>query len=126
MLKKIFLVFVLLGIGLLIWLITLYSQIRFDINKIVDYKPPLTTQFFDRHDKLVANIFDKEHRLYASYKEIPPLIIESLVAIEDTQFFEHNGINPDAITRAIVKDLRHMKLVEGASTLTQQLIKTMV
>jgi penicillin-binding protein 1A len=125
MLKKIFLVFVLLGLGLLIWLITLYSQIRFDINKIVDYKPPLTTQFFDRHDKLVANIFDKEHRLYASYKEIPPLIIESLVAIEDTQFFEHNGINPDAITRAIVKDLRHMKLVEGASTLTQQLIKTM-
>jgi penicillin-binding protein 1A len=126
MLKKIFLAFVLLGIGLLIWLITLYSQIRFDINKIVDYKPPLTTQFFDRHDKLVANIFDKEHRLYASYKEIPPLIIESLVAIEDTQFFEHNGINPDAITRAIIKDLRHMKLVEGASTLTQQLIKTMV
>jgi penicillin-binding protein 1A len=125
MLKKIFLAFVLLGIGLLIWLITLYSQIRFDINKIVDYKPPLTTQFFDRHDKLVANIFDKEHRLYASYKEIPPLIIESLVAIEDTQFFEHNGINPDAITRAIIKDLRHMKLVEGASTLTQQLIKTM-
>jgi penicillin-binding protein 1A len=125
MLKKIFLAFVLLGIGLLIWLITLYSQIRFDINKIVDYKPPLTTQFFDRHDKLVANIFDKEHRLYASYKEIPPLIIESLVAIEDTQFFEHSGINPDAITRAIIKDLRHMKLVEGASTLTQQLIKTM-
>jgi penicillin-binding protein 1A len=125
MLKKIFLAFVLLGLGLLIWLITLYSQIRFDINKIVDYKPPLTTQFFDRHDKLVANIFDKEHRLYASYKEIPPLIIESLVAIEDTQFFEHNGINPDAITRAIIKDLRHMKLVEGASTLTQQLIKTM-
>jgi penicillin-binding protein 1A len=125
MLKKIFLAFVLLGLGLLIWLITLYSQIRFDINKIVDYKPHLTTQFFDRHDKLVANIFDKEHRLYTSYKEIPPLIIESLVAIEDTQFFEHNGINPDAITRAIVKDLRHMKLVEGASTLTQQLIKTM-
>jgi penicillin-binding protein 1A len=125
MLKKIFLAFVLLGLGLLIWLITLYSQIRFDINKIVDYKPPLTTQFFDRHDKLVANIFEKEHRLYATYKEIPPLIIESLVAIEDTQFFEHSGINPDAITRAIVKDLRHMKLVEGASTLTQQLIKTM-
>lgn len=126
MLKKIFFFFILIGLALIIWLITLYSQIRFDINKIIDYNPPLSTQFHDRHDKLVANIFEKEHRLYATYKEIPPLIIESLVAIEDTQFFEHSGINPDAITRAIVKDLRHMKLVEGASTLTQQLIKTMV
>jgi penicillin-binding protein 1A len=126
MLKKIFFLFILLGLGVLIWLITLYSQIRFDINKIVDYKPPLTTQFYDRHDKLIANIFAKENRLYAPYKDIPPQIIESLVAIEDTQFFEHKGINPDAITRAIVKDLKHMKLVEGASTLTQQLIKTMV
>lgn len=126
MLKKFFIVVLVSFVSVMVWLVLLYSQIRFDINKIVDYNPPLTTQFFDKNDKLIANIFKKENRLYVEYKDIPPLIIESLIAIEDTQFFEHNGINVDAITRAIIKDIKYMKFVEGASTLTQQLIKTIV
>jgi penicillin-binding protein 1A len=100
--------------------------VRFDINKIIDYKPKITTQFYDKNQKLIANVFDNEHRLYANFNEIPARAIESLVAIEDTQFFEHNGINTEAILRAIAKDIKAMKLVEGASTLTQQLVKTMV
>ena len=126
MIKKIFLVLLVLFIALLLWLVTLYSQIRFDIDKIIDYKPKLTTQFFDKNNKHISNIFDNEHRLYVKYNNIPPSIIESLVAIEDTNFFEHSGINIDAIMRAIAKDIKAMALVEGASTLTQQLVKTMV
>ena len=126
MLKKLIILIILMGIGVLIWLIVLYSQIRFDINKVVNYNPPLTTRFYDRNDKLIANVFKNENRLYVQYKDIPPLIIESLVAIEDTQFFEHSGINFDAITRAIIKDIKYMKFVEGASTITQQLVKTIV
>ena len=122
--KKLFLLLLALITALVIWLVFLYSQIRFDIKNIVDYKPRLTTQFFDRQGKLVANIFDKEHRFYVEFKDIPPRIVESLIAIEDTQFFEHNGINEEAISRAVVKDLKAMKIVEGASTLTQQLVKT--
>ena len=126
MLRYIFAAFVIIGFAVLGWLIYLYSAIRFDINPIVDYKPTLTTQFYDRNGELVANIFDKEHRIYVEYENIPPRVIEALVAIEDTQFFEHNGINPDAISRAIIKDIKAGALVEGASTLTQQLVKTMV
>ena len=48
------------------------------------------------------------------------------MAIEDTAFFEHNGINVEAIFRALIKDIQAMKLVEGASTITQQLIKNTV
>ncbi|MEA3498575.1 MAG: PBP1A family penicillin-binding protein, partial [Campylobacterota bacterium] len=88
--------------------------------------PRLTTQFFDKNHKHLGNIFDNEHRLYVKYNNIPPSIIESLVAIEDTNFFEHSGINIDAIIRAIAKDIKAMALVEGASTLTQQLVKTMI
>jgi len=126
MLKKFILFILFITIGVTIWLVLLYSKIRFDINPIIDYKPLLTTNFYDRNDKLVANMFQKEHRQYASFDEIPPKVIESIVAIEDTQFFEHNGVNLDAIFRAIIKDIQHMKLVEGASTLTQQLVKTMI
>jgi len=114
------------GIGVLIWLIFLYSQIRFEIEDIVDYKPRLTTQFFDKNGVHIGNIFKKEHRLFVKYQDIPPRVTEALVAIEDTNFFEHSGINYDAIMRALIKDIKAMSLVEGASTLTQQLIKTMV
>ncbi len=109
-----------------LWVLYELNQIRIDINKVVDYNPPLTTQIFDKNNKLVANVFEKEHRYYAPYKMIPEQVIESLIAIEDTHFFEHNGINLEAINRAIIKDIRHMGLVEGASTLTQQLVKTML
>lgn len=126
MIKKIFLLLFVLMFIVFGWLIYLYSQIRFDVDKIVDYKPKLTTQFFDRNGVHVGNIFKDENRLYIKYQDMPPRITEALVAIEDTNFFEHNGINIDAIIRALAKDVKAMKLVEGASTITQQLVKTMV
>ena len=61
------------------------------------------------------------------YDDIPArIILKDQVAIEDTQFFEHSGINPDAISRAIIKRYKAGGFVEGASTLTQQLIKMFV
>ena len=103
-----------------------YSQIKIDISKIVDYNPKLTTHIYDRNGDLVAYIFDEENRQYAKFNEIPPRIIEALIAIEDTAFFEHDGINYEAIFRAAIKDIQAMSLVEGASTLTQQLVKNML
>ncbi len=109
-----------------IGLVILYGTIRFDSDKIINYSPKLTTQIFDRNGELIANLFEEEHRFYAPYDEIPSRIIEALVATEDTSFFEHNGINIEAIFRALVKDIQAMKMVEGASTITQQLIKNTV
>ncbi len=107
-------------------LIYLYSQVRFDAYKIIDYNPKLSTRIYDRNGELIANIFEKHHRIYASYDEIPARVVEALVAIEDTSFFEHQGVNFEAIFRALIKDIKAMKLVEGASTITQQLIKNTV
>lgn len=126
MLKYILAFFTLIGLAIFGWLIWLYLSLRFEVDAVINYKPPLTTQFFDKNGELVANIFDKENRLYVKYEDIPPRVVEALLAIEDTQFFEHNGINPDAILRAIIKDIKARKLVEGASTLTQQLVKTLL
>ena len=106
--------------------IFLYTQIRFDAYKIIDYSPKLTTQIYDRNGELVANLFDDENRIYVDFKDIPARVVEALIATEDTSFFEHNGINIEAIFRALVKDIHAMKMVEGASTITQQLIKNTV
>ena len=107
--------------GYLVWL---YLQIGDRIEPLLHYDPPKTTQIFDRDGRLIANVFDKEHRLYVPYDEIPGRVIEALVAIEDTRFFEHHGVNPEAIFRAVIKDIKARRLVEGASTLTQQLVKS--
>jgi len=127
MIKKIlFSTFVVASIAVTVFILYVYSQIHFDLDKIVNYNPKLTTQFYDRNGELVANIFDNENRVLASYDEIPSRLIEALLAIEDTQFFEHRGVNEEAIIRAMAKNLQSGKFVEGASTLTQQLVKTML
>ena len=97
---------------------------NFDAYNFKEYKPPISSQIYDRNGKLIANIFDKEHRFYVKYEDIPPRLIEALLAIEDTAFFEHSGVNLEAILRAAFKIISSAgQTVEGASTLTQQLIK---
>ncbi|MBP1681627.1 MAG: putative peptidoglycan glycosyltransferase [Proteobacteria bacterium] len=124
--KYIMTILTMLGFAALMAIIFLYAQIRFDAYKIIDYTPKLTTQIYDRNGELVANLFDEENRIYVEFKDIPARVIEALIATEDTSFFEHNGINIEAIFRALIKDIHAMKMVEGASTITQQLIKNTV
>jgi penicillin-binding protein 1A len=102
------------------------SAYNYDITELTNYKPDLTTRIYDKNGDKIANIFDKKHRYYASFDEIPPRIIEALVAIEDTTFFEHPGINVDAIFRAAIKVIKAGSAVEGASTITQQLVKNVL
>ncbi|MGG7072941.1 PBP1A family penicillin-binding protein [Campylobacter sp. 9BO] len=102
----------------------IYSHVRFDAFDVIDYKPKLATQIYDTNNELIANVFE-ENRVYVAYDNIPARLIEALVAIEDTSYFEHGGINAEAIMRALIKDIKAGKFVEGASTLTQQLVKNL-
>ena len=122
------LILVIIGVAIygVYYLGTLYSALVPKAQKIVEYQPRLTTKIYDRNGELIANIFDQENRDYVKYEDIPSRVIEALLAIEDTKFFEHGGINLDAIMRAIIKDIKARRFVEGASTITQQLVKTMV
>jgi len=101
----------------------LIYSFEYETQKLIKYQPRLTTEVYDRNGNKIANLFSDEHRYYVSYENIPPRLIEALLAIEDTTFFEHSGVNPDAVMRAIIKDVTAGKLKEGASTITQQLVK---
>ena len=60
---------------------------------------------------------------YISYDDIPKTFVNAIVSIEDRRFFTHNGIDIQSIGRAIITDISKMELVEGGSTITQQLAK---
>ncbi|ACM92214.1 penicillin-binding protein 1A (PBP-1a) (PBP1a) [Nautilia profundicola AmH] len=127
MFKKIFTFFLILGffvtLGVLGYFIYLYNSTRFASEKIIYYNPPLSAKFYDRNGKLLAIKYKNENRFYVKYDDIPGRLIETLIATEDTSFFEHEGINFNAILRALIKDIKAGKKVEGASTITQQLVR---
>lgn len=108
------------------YVVLLYKDLSADIDKVKHYTPKLASQIYDRKNRLIANVFDTEFRFYAKFDEIPPRMIEALLAIEDTLFFEHSGINYDAIIRAMVKNIKSGRFGEGGSTLTQQLVKNVI
>lgn len=70
---------------------------------------------------LYKNIW-KERRV-VKLTEVPPLLIKSILAIEDERFYSHAGVDPIGIMRAMFVNLRHLSLQQGGSTLTQQLMK---
>lgn len=125
--KSIFLTIIIVGFFSPFMLIGYFLiEYEYDISALVEYNPDTTTRIYDKNGEKIANLFSKKHRYYASFSEIPPRAIEALVAIEDTTFFEHPGINIDAIFRAAIKVIRAGKAVEGASTITQQLVKNVL
>lgn len=114
---------IMFGIALIASFIYAYEEVKLDAEKLINYKPDVSSVILDRNGEKLAYIFKDKHRLYARYEEFPGYVIEALVAMEDTKFFEHNGVNIDAIIRAIIKDIKAGSFVEGGSTITQQLIK---
>jgi penicillin-binding protein 2D len=98
-----------------------YAQEKFAIY------PPLPSDYssikvFDREGRLVGRI-PAETKYWVSIDRIPKFLQKAVVAIEDSRFYEHNGVDLRGIARALVKDVMKGKMVEGGSTITQQLIK---
>ena len=79
-------------------------------------------KIFDNQGRFVGRILP-EKRYWVGIDRIPPFLQKAVVAIEDSRFYEHGGIDVRGIARALVKDVVKGKLAEGGSTITQQLIK---
>jgi penicillin-binding protein 1A len=93
-----------------------------DIRALENYTPPLTTKIFDVNGKTIANL-SIQRRTLLTLNKIPVDIQNAVIAVEDDQFFHHWGISPKGIIRSALIDLLHARIVQGASTITQQLAK---
>jgi penicillin-binding protein 1A len=88
------------------------------------YSIPEPTFFISRNDKIIGTIFER-YKEIVKYDQIPKYVIEAFVAAEDEDFFSHKGINPKAIIRAAINNIREGRIVQGGSTITQQLAKNL-
>lgn len=73
----------------------------------------------------IASVFNElmEDRTVVTLQEVPPYLVEAIILIEDERFFEHGGVDPIGILRAAAVNLKSMRIAQGGSTLTQQLVK---
>lgn len=92
--------------------------------KVEDYKyePNLITQIYSKQGTMLGEVFD-ENRRYVEYDQIPKTAVDGLVATEDRRFLDHLGIDPYGVARAFAKNSQEGAMVQGASTLTQQITR---
>ncbi len=96
------------------------------VEKIISLRDQTErTQFF-LEPELITNLFDRnrEKRRIVHYSDIPPVMVHAVLSAEDKHFFQHSGFDPFGILRAAWKDMTEHRL-EGASTITEQLARTL-
>ncbi len=96
-----------------------------DIESLDDYRPRLATRVLDRHGVQIGEFYNERRQLVA-YEDVPPHVVDAFVAGEDSTFFEHAGIDYQSILRAAWVNLRAGGVEQGASTITQQTVKTLL
>ena len=101
-----------------------YSQDLPDVRELKNYHPSTITQVYSNTDEKIAEFYI-EKRIMTPLEDIPLELKQAALAVEDSNFYYHFGIDPKAIFRAFLTNMKAGRVVEGGSTITQQLSKTL-
>lgn len=110
------------GAGVLGGLAFVYSSDLPQVQQLENYRPDVMTEVFADDGTPIAR-FAMEHRVMVTYNQIPPVLRNAVISIEDRNFESHWGIDVLRIIRAAVTDILEWRKAQGASTLTQQVAK---
>lgn len=114
------LVLLAIGLGALAGLVFVYSSNLPQVGELFDYRPDVTTQIYAANGSVIGS-FALQRRVMVNYQQIPPLLRESIISVEDRHFYSHFGVDILRIVRSAMVDMLEWRKAEGASTLTQQL-----
>lgn len=88
-----------------------------------DILPPASSQIYDINGNEIANVHAAENRRPVKIEQVPKDLQNAFIAVEDNRFYEHSGVDPRGIMRALYANIRGRGVSEGGSTITQQLAK---
>ncbi len=94
------------------------------VQTLEEYRPSITSRVYSANNRLLAEFF-LENRRPVSLDDVPPMLVDALIATEDARFYSHPGIDFRGIARALIRNMRSRRVLEGGSTLTQQLAKVL-
>ncbi|HSF06903.1 MAG TPA: penicillin-binding protein 1A [Methylomirabilota bacterium] len=94
------------------------------VSALENFQPVLGTRIYDDNDDLITELH-AERRIFVPIAQVPHTLREAVIATEDHRFYSHWGLDPIGIARAIVQNYRRGRIVEGGSTITQQLTKVL-
>jgi penicillin-binding protein 1A len=103
-----------------------YRHFSIDLPEIAtldEYRPPVVTTVYSDDNRKIAEFY-KERRVVIPLEKMPPTLIQAFIAAEDDRFYSHPGIDIRSIVRAFIKNLEAGKVVQGGSTITQQVTKS--
>jgi penicillin-binding protein 1A len=112
----------LVAVGVGFGLMTVLSRGLPPVSGLETYEPSLPTKIFDRHGVLITQ-FQVERRYLRPYSAFPPDLLHATISIEDERFYKHHGVDYEAILRAAWANVKARRVVQGGSTLTQQLAR---
>jgi len=95
------------------------------IETLKDYRPNIISTAYARNGEVIGEFFD-ERRIVLPIDQIPRFVIEAFVAAEDSRFFEHKGLDYQAIVRAFLRNIEAGEIVQGGSTITQQVARSLL
>ena len=95
------------------------------VDTLADYRPPIITKVYSDDGAVIAELFE-ERRIVVPVSRMPKQLIQSFVAAEDANFFKHKGIDIASIIRAAIKNIEAGGIVQGGSTITQQVAKSLL
>ncbi len=128
-LNKLRFLFVLLGLGVLAVVSMIFgmmaavSQDLPAIYNFAQYKAAKNSEVFGAAGEPLGTLSSDQNKILLNSAQISPNIKNGVVAVEDSRFYEHNGVDFQGIGRALVKDILSQSAQEGASTITEQFVK---
>jgi penicillin-binding protein 1A len=96
-----------------------------NLSRLDAYRPKQVTRILDRNGAPIGEL-GSEKRTVVAYADIPPLLVHAVISAEDADYFKHSGLNYRGMARAFIEDVLRGRRAQGGSSITQQVVKTML
>src|SRR5256886_14827300 len=107
-----------------LWAFTILPRSLPSVTALETFQPLQGTKVYDDNDELLTELH-VERRIFVRLAHIPQTLRDAVIATEDRRFYSHWGVDPVGIARAVYQNYRRGRIVEGGSTITQQLTKVL-